>query len=130
MREEGILNDDLRHGIGCMGKFVARAHVARREDSWIRRLQPLAYLDSVLVILNADCFQANSVDIRGSSNADKNLADRHIVLLTMRIDCEPFAPAVFSTVESFPQQSNFTPSRTMRCSTISAASRSSFGKMP
>ncbi len=51
--------------------------------SGIRRLQPLVHLDPVLVVLDTDRFQPDSLDIRGAADADKNLVDRHIILLTM-----------------------------------------------
>ena len=51
------------------------------KDSGIRRLQPLIHLDPLLIVLNTDRLQPDSLDIWGTADADKNLVDRHIVLL-------------------------------------------------
>jgi hypothetical protein len=66
-----------------MGKLIARANVACCENPRIRRLQPRIHLDPALVELDTGRFQPDSFDIRGSADTDKNLVDRHIVLLTM-----------------------------------------------
>ena len=78
-----VTSDDLRHGIGGMGELIARTNIACGKNSWIRRLQPRVYLDPVLVVLDTDRFESDPLNVRGASDTDQNLVDRHIVLLAM-----------------------------------------------
>ena len=80
----GIMpNDDLRHRVRCMRKFVARADVACGVDARIGGLKPVIDYDTGFVMLNSDGFQAKAVNVRCPSDAHQNFVHGHIVLLPM-----------------------------------------------
>ena len=81
MWEERILNDDLRHGIRGMGKFVSRTNVAGGIDARVRRLEPVIYCHAEFVIFNPDGFQAQPLDVRRPAGTHQNFVDGHVVLL-------------------------------------------------
>ena len=85
-----------------MSKFVAGANVTCRKDLRVRRLQPGVHLDSALVAFDTDRFQSDPLHIRSPSDTDKNLIDRHIVLLTVRIHGEPLSVAGLFYCQIFP----------------------------
>lgn len=78
------------HAADAMGEFIARTNIARRKNAGICRPQPRVHRDSLLVVRDTDCVQPDALDVWSATDPDQNLVDRHLVLLAMGLDREPF----------------------------------------
>jgi len=86
--EQGVLNDDAGLKIGAMGEPRGRADVATGEDATMGRAEGVIDLHAMLIGSDADGFEVQVIDIRGSSNGDQQAVHGEIVFGGVGLDDE------------------------------------------